>query len=150
MIDPATLATLHEIVRRESLSLLHYVGDAFPWTRDGGHAALARLRQIVDEDRRDTAGLVRYLQRRRATPPHFGSFPNWFTSINFVALDYLLPRVLDEQRQEVVALERDRTRLTDDEARSQVEQLLERKRHRLQALETLAAEQAKPVTAAAP
>ena len=85
------------------------------------------------------AELGRYLVRRRITPPALGAYPINFTSYNFVALDFLLPRLLEHQRADITALERDRVALGDPEARAQVQALLEVKRRNLGTLEALAA-----------
>jgi hypothetical protein len=137
VIDPRTRALLHEAVRRASLSLLNYVGDAFPWTTAEGDAALAKLRQIVAEDREATGALGRFLAKKRMPPPFIGSYPGGFTTMNFVGLDYLLPRLVAAQRQEVAALERDRGAVTDAEARAEWDKVLAVKRRHLTALERL-------------
>ena len=76
MIDPRTQALLQRVFRRESLSMLRYVGEAFPWTSAGGDAALRRLREIEAEDREATADLGLFLFRRRIPPSYTGSFPS--------------------------------------------------------------------------
>ena len=86
MIDPQTRDLLQAIARRESRSLLSYVGEAFPWVSADGGAALAKLQQIVAEDREATAALGRFLTRRRMSPPFTGAYPSGFTAFNFLAL----------------------------------------------------------------
>jgi len=137
VIDPRTRALLQEAVRRANLSLLNYVGDAFPWTTAEGGAALYELRRIVAEDREAAAALGRFLARKRIPPPFIGSYPMAFTTINFIGLDYLLPRLVAAQREEIAALERDRAAATDAEARAEWDKLLAAKRRGLAALERL-------------
>ena len=43
-------AVLQDIVRRESRSLLSYIGDAYPWTTAAGGPALARLSEIIRQE----------------------------------------------------------------------------------------------------
>jgi hypothetical protein len=139
VIDPQTETLLQDIVRRESRSLLLYVGEAFPWTTTRGGPTLDRLKQLVHQEADAVAALGRYLVRRRVTPPALGAFPTGFTTYNFVALDFLLPRLAEQQRVDTAALERDLAAVGDPEARAQVQALLETKRLDLAGLEALAA-----------
>jgi hypothetical protein len=137
-MDLPTAVLLQEVVRRESLSLLAYVGDAFPWTTRGGDAALAQLRKIVSEHDRAVTVLGKYLARRRMPPAAIGSFPSSFTTMNFVALSYLLPRLTESETQSLALLESDAARVTDPEARAALDQFLTGKRDRLARLQSLA------------
>jgi hypothetical protein len=145
LIDAQSAAVLQEIVRRESLSLLSYVGDAFPWTTARGVPALTCLQQLVHAHRDAVADLGRFLTRKRTPVGYIGSYPTSFTTINFVSLDYLLPRLTADERRGITQLERDLGVLTDAEAHDQVVRLLQVKRHHLQALELLATEYGKPL-----
>jgi hypothetical protein len=137
-MDLPTAVLLHEVVRRESLSLLAYVGDAFPWTARGGDAALAQLRQIVSEHNRAVTVLGKFLARHRMPPGAIGSFPSSFTTINFVALSYLLPRLIESEARSLALLESDATRVSDPEARAALDQFLTGKRDRSARLRSLA------------
>jgi hypothetical protein len=139
VIDAPTQALLQDVLRRESLSLLQYIRDAFPWTAVGEEATWGRLRQTADEDGRAVAALGRFLGRRRIPLPYVGQYPVDFTSINFVALDWLLPRLAEAQRHEVTALEADVKRATDPDACAELQRLLDVKRQHLAALEAPAA-----------
>ena len=139
MIDPRTQALLQQAFRRESLSMLRYVGEAFPWTAAAGDSALRRLREIEAEDREATADLGRFLFRRRIPPSYTGSFPSAFTTINFISLEYLLPRLVESQRKALADLERDLAAATDVDARAELEKLLAVKRFHLSELEGLKA-----------
>jgi hypothetical protein len=150
VIDPRTGALLQAVVRRESLSLLSYVGDAFPWATAADGAALAALKQVVAEDRAATAVLRRWMARRRVPPPYVGSYPVGFTTLNFVALDHLLPRLLAEQRRAVADLERDRSAASDAEAKAELDKLLAAKRRHVAALEGLTAPPPAPAEPAVP
>jgi hypothetical protein len=144
VIDAPTQALLQDVLRRDSLSLLQYIRDAFPWTRLEEQGAWPALRQVVEEDAHGLAELAQFLARRRVPLPYIGTFPVDFTSINFVSLDFVLPRLLDEQRREVAALEADLARVSDPEAREQLQRLLDMKRRHLPALEGLAAAHPEP------
>ena len=136
-MDAPTAALLQEVVRRERLSLLTYVGDAFPWTARGGNAALAQLRQIFAEHNRAVTVLGRILERRRVPLTFIGSFPSGFTAINFLALSHVLPRLIEAEGKALALLEAETLRATDSEARAAVEQFLAGKRDLLARLEAL-------------
>jgi hypothetical protein len=141
VIDTTTQALLQEIVRRESRSVLMYVGDAFPWTTSRGEETLERLRRLVTAERGAIAALGQYLVRRHLPPPYTASYPSNFTTINFLALDYLLPRLVEHERRSLADLERDLPRIADAEARAEVDKLAAVKRRHLAELQELAAAQ---------
>ena len=138
MIDSQSQALLQEALRREERSELMYVAAAYPWTAARGHAALDALQALIREEADALTALGRWLTRRRVPLPYLGAFPTGFTTINFLALDYLLPRLRDHQREAVARLARDAHAVTDPEARGQLESLLELKRRHLATLESLA------------
>src|SRR2546421_12124234 len=99
MNDKPTFAMLESVFRRESRSLLQYIRDSFPWTPQGDQEVLAEVHRMADEQRGQAATLAQFLTRQRHTVPYTGSYPSSFTTINYAALDYVLPRlVADEQR----------------------------------------------------
>jgi hypothetical protein len=139
-MDDATRDLLPEIVRRESRSLLSYVGDAFPWTTSQGGPALQRLQQLVAAEREAVAALGRFLTRRRLPLAYTGSYPSSFTTINFLALEHILPRLAAWEKRSVAELERDVAALRGDaDARALAERLLALKRENLTTLEAMAA-----------
>jgi hypothetical protein len=144
VIDAATQTLLQGVLRRESLALLQYIRGAFPWTGAEEQDAWGKLRQVVDEDGQAIAELGQFLVGHRVPLPYIGQFPVDFTSINFVSLDWVLPRLAEEQRREVAALEADLARATDAEARAELQRLLDVKRRHLPVLEGLAAAHPEP------
>jgi hypothetical protein len=144
VIAAPTQALLQDVFRREGLTLLQYIRDAFPWTAVGEEEAWGKLRQVVDEDTAAVTDLGRFLTRRRVPLPYVGQFPVEFTSINFVALDWVLARLADAQRREVATLEADVSRAADPEARAALQQLLDVKRRHLSVLEGLATAHPEP------
>lgn len=145
MIDAQTQALLEAIVQRESRSLLQYVGEAFPWATREEQAALAELQTLIEEERQGVAALIQFLVRRGHVYPYLGQYPENFTTINFVALEHLLPLLAEHERRTLADLERDLGRMPDAEARQKVQNYLETKRRRRKVLEELAA--ARPATA---
>lgn len=139
MIAAQDAAVLETAIRREGRSLLQYVSEAFPWTNSAGDPNTENVRELAREERDAVGALVKFLTRRRHTVPYLGPYPMAFTTMNFVSLEYLLPRLADDGRRAIAALERDRSALTDADARAEVEKFLEMKRRHLKALEALAA-----------
>jgi rubrerythrin len=145
VMNPANVALVQDIVRRESLSLLNYVGDAFPWTTSAGSAKLARLQDVVRAHREAVAEAGQFLTKKRTPVGYIGSYPANFTAINFLSLDYILPRLAAAEANGVARLEREAASLTDPEAVAMVQHLLSVKRDHLKTLEGLAAEHEKPL-----
>ncbi|HEY7426122.1 MAG TPA: hypothetical protein VH682_17965 [Gemmataceae bacterium] len=137
MIDPHSQTLLQDILRRESRSVLLYVDEAFPWTTLTEEKSLTTLRQLIAEERQAVTALGQFLVRQRVPLPFLSSFPVRFTTINFLAFDYVLPRLLDDERQSIAALERDLPALKDPAAHTEVEKLLALKRRHLPQLEAL-------------
>ena len=129
---------LEAAVRREGRSLLQYVSEASPWTKTVGDTTPDKVRDLAREDRAALAALTKFLARRRHAIPYLGAFPMAFTTMNFVSLDYLLPRLTESARQSVAALERDRAALSDADAKAELDRFIELKGNHLKALEALA------------
>jgi hypothetical protein len=144
MIDARTATILQGVVRREGRSLLQYVHDSFPWTQTGNQEMLTKIQALVEEERAATAALARFLIEQRFPPPYLGAYPTGFTTINYVSLESLLPRLLDFQKEAVAALQRDLAEVTDADARKQLLGLLEMKQRHLETLESLAAAHPQP------
>jgi hypothetical protein len=144
VIDRKTEAILDGIVRRESRSLLAYIGDAHPWTTTSQTAALATVKSAVLAETAAVSALGRFLIRQGLMPSFLGSYPASFTSFNFVALDFLLPRLIQEEKRLIAALTDDLGAIDNAGAKLVVEGLLEVKKKNLATLESLAAPQPVP------
>jgi hypothetical protein len=138
VIDPRTCAVLQEIMKRESRSLLQYVAEAYPWTTPEEQAAQAQLQQIIGEEREGAAEIGHFLTRHRLALPYFGAYPAEFTNANFIALDYLLPRLAADEHRAIAALEQELSGLQDAEARALGQKILDKKRQHLTTLAGLA------------
>jgi hypothetical protein len=138
-MEPQTRAILEDVVRRESRSLLVYVGDAYPYTNSDGEPRLAALRRAIKEVASAVVELGRFLLKNRVTPPPLGAYPASFTAYNFVALSFLVPRLIDAERRSVAALEADLKQIKGAAAKEQVAALLAHKQHALTILEGLLA-----------
>ncbi|MFO0878831.1 MAG: hypothetical protein U0840_15930 [Gemmataceae bacterium] len=137
MIDPGSQAVLASILRRESRSLLLYVGDAFPWATASQTQELTTLQGLIHQERAAVASLGQFLLRQRVGLPFIGAYPMAFTTIHFVALDYLLPRLIEAQSHGIEQLQGDLERLVDAGSRLEVERLLAVKKRTQAGLERL-------------
>jgi hypothetical protein len=135
--DSRSFSILQGIVRRESRTLLQYIRDSFPWTPASDESALIQLRQLADEQREETAKLGRWLSRNRQIVPNLGSFPAAFTTINYASLDYVIPKVIADERADLLHMEQDLASITDADARTIAAELVEKKRQHLKAIEEL-------------
>ena len=99
------------------------------------------LQQFIAAERVAVANLGRFLVRQRIPLPYLPPYPAHFTTINFLALDFLLPRLLEYERRSIAELERDRAALKGPAAQAEVDKLLALKRRHLPCLEELASTQ---------
>lgn len=146
-MNPSIVSILQEVVRRESCSLLLYIGDAYPWTTTQQAPDLVTVRRLVASESAAVTSLGRYLVRQRITPPATGSYPASFTSCNFIDLAYLLPRLIAAQDTLIATLTADIHKLSDEEARKQLEALLATKQATLAGLKQVQALRTQPVSA---
>lgn len=141
MIDRQTQMVLQDVVRRESRSVLTYVAEAYPWTTSTETKALTALQQFIAAESEAVTCLGRFLVRQRIALPYFPSYPAHFTTINFLALDFLLPRLIEQERQSIADLARDLASVKEPAARTELERLLVLKRRHLPQMEELASVQ---------
>jgi hypothetical protein len=134
---PADQERLRELVRREGRSLLRYVRDAEPWVPAKDRGALEQVRAMSAAETAALDDLTTRLVRRRVTLPSTFGFPTAFTSLNFLALSALLPRLVEAQRRGVAALSEDEAALADDEMRGRVTELRAQKERHLGGLKSL-------------
>lgn len=140
-MDTTTIATLQDILLRESHTLLNYMSTAGPWT-DSEHADNPnRLNKLAAEERAATNRLMNWLLRRKI-PPLGGSYPKDFTTLHFVAMDHLLPQLVKSERRLLDQLRQDAAKIADQEPRHITDEMIEMKRRHLAELESLAAEYA--------
>ncbi len=148
MSDDVSIGVIQEIVRREGRSFLQYIGDTFPWVGGEDRAAFVQLQQLITEQQQGIGDLMRLLGRRRANLPYLASYPQSFTTWNFVSVKALVPRLVDDVRRSIDALTQDTARISDPEALTLVESYLTMKRKHLQTLEAMPVHSPQPVAVA--
>jgi hypothetical protein len=137
MMDARTQALLQDLVRRATRSMLQYVGEAYPWAPDTEADLLTKVQAVISEEERAVEGLAAFLRKKRIGIGYLGSYPQKFTNLNFVSLDYLMPRLLDWQRNWVGVLEKDAAQIGEPEASAEVAKLVTVARRHLNELEIL-------------
>jgi hypothetical protein len=133
-MDAALEARLQDLIRAEGRSLLQYVSESFPWTKAPDQTVRDQVLSFARADADALARLSRHLAKERVRLPHPGSYPMSFTTVNFVSLDYLLPRLIEEQRARVAAVERLCNALPEGPVKNLVGELLVLKRQHLSQL----------------
>lgn len=78
-------------------SLLQYVGESWPWTSAEESDERAAVERMVAEQRETVLQLAALLDARKHRIT-YGQYPSEYTSLHYVALDYLLEQLVDEQR----------------------------------------------------
>jgi hypothetical protein len=137
MMDESELRVLSQTLARQSSSLLLYLRGAWPWTPASDQPAIDRLRSLQAEEFDATRKLGEFLLKNRGTPSG-PVFPEEFTTLHFVGLDHLLPRLVSFQQWLLQGCEIDLAKLTDAKARALGESLVEMNRRHLAELEALA------------
>ena len=138
-MNAANLRLIHRLIEMGSTSLLQYVSEAVPWSADSAHVAIDQVCAIAREERAEVVRLTRQLQKRHLDLPKMGSFPSQFTTINYVTIDYLLPRLIAEGQRDIAELQGRLHLAVDDEVRGWMQGYLARKERHLQALQVLTA-----------
>jgi hypothetical protein len=133
--DPARLLT--DALRRESRSLLQYVRAADPWAPAADRHLLTAVREMADKEAATLDRLAAFLQTKRVPLPHLGAFPTAFTSLNFVAVRSLLPRLIKDVGRGLDDVKRAAASLPAEWC-GPVEELLAQKQVQLETLRSLA------------
>jgi hypothetical protein len=111
---------LNELLIGLGRSLLQYVGESWPWTPGDDVEEKSVIDRLVAQQRESVAHLAALLDERgHLIDP--GAYPTDYTSLHYVALDYLLGRLVAQQQE----LAGDaRTALQDSQGDEEVEMLL--------------------------
>lgn len=121
-------------------SFAMYLSDADPWTSEADIEAKASnaLSNIVADQRESCRRIAEMLYERREEVEQ-GEYPMDFTDCHFLSLDFLLTKLIDEERGMIAHIERLVPLFGNDRAaRELVEETLGSERAHLEALESLA------------
>src|SRR5207244_8212116 len=123
--------------RRESMSPVQYGREAPLWVAGPDREALDKLRARAGAELKAVDALGKLLLARKVALSHLGPFPSEFSSFNDMALKYLLPILVREQRKARADLEADLPHVADGEAAALVKGLVELKRQHLTELDAI-------------
>ncbi|MGD9856553.1 MAG: hypothetical protein AB7U20_16520 [Planctomycetaceae bacterium] len=99
MAETVSSAQLNDLLIAIGRSLLQYVCESWPWSASGSEGIGLTLDRLAAEQRQDVGILVRLLASRGEIVD-FGTYPTEYTSLHYVAVDYLLDKLV--QNQEVI------------------------------------------------
>lgn len=101
--------TLNDLLINLGKSLLQYVGEAWPWVEEGAEAEHATITALVARQQ-VYVGALSHILSERGHVIDFGTYPTEYTDLHYVALDYLLSQLVENEAALVddirVALER--------------------------------------------
>jgi hypothetical protein len=136
-MDAGSLQLLHELIAMGSTSLLQYVSESSPFSGDAAHVDVDRVKAAAREERDEVVRLTRLLQKRHERLAKTGSYPSHFTTMNFVTLDYLRPKLIAETEREIASIAGKLDSAGDEEIRQLAENYLAMKRRHLEMLQTM-------------
>lgn len=131
-----------DILRRESRTFLQYIREAFPWAKAKDDATRLAVLSAAQADAEAVTRLGHLMQKKHLPMPALGAFPTAFTESNFVAVSFLVPKLIAKQRQAIDELAGRVPSVDDADIRELLEGLLAQKRRHLSDLETLVGPQA--------
>ena len=134
-MGPADTGRLQDVFRRESRSLLQYARESAPYATGADRKILAEVQRIAEEESTALGGFAEFLNTQRVPIPYLGSFPMVFTDLNFVAIRFLVPKLVTAQRLDLASLESGVESLTDPLGQGAVRTLVDLHRRHLKELE---------------
>jgi hypothetical protein len=125
---------LNDLLVEIHRSLVQYAAEAWPWSTGGAGELQAAILSLAERQRQD-AGRIVHLLKERGEVIDFGMFPHAYTSLHYVALEYLAAMFLEGQRGLVRLLDDSVSRFHGDpEAQRLVSQIAISQREGLQRL----------------
>ncbi len=97
MFLPNTLESLSRMVIQQHRSLLQYADLCWPWVDLQDSKERSILKNLAATQREGIRKLIRELDRR-GWPVDYGQFPAEYADLNFVALDYLWPKIVQAEQ----------------------------------------------------
>ncbi|MGE5193422.1 MAG: hypothetical protein ACM3U2_13085 [Deltaproteobacteria bacterium] len=149
MTDRTSNEILSRLVPRIYRSLLQYTVECWPWTPsaespDGKSPEQKAVEQLAARQQQFVGRLVDLLSRR-AEAVDFDNYPD-FSELHYVALDYLLGKLIADEQRLVSEVEAARGAIRNDpEAAGLISELIAAERENLTRLRDLAAKAAAAV-----
>jgi hypothetical protein len=113
MSQQTVIEALNRLIANQCYSLVNYLSEAPPWTRPGNEELMEATRDIVQGHEHYVQRLADAIEDRRGVL-EVGRFPMRFLSLNDLALDYLLVRLIEDQRSNIQVAEQCTAELVED------------------------------------
>jgi hypothetical protein len=113
MLRQRVIDVLNRLFAIQRFSLVNYLREARAWTHPGNESLLDAIRASVNEHDHFASRLAEEIAERDGCVES-GSYPIEFTSLNDLALDYLLKGLVEHQQRDIHAMEQCAAELVDD------------------------------------
>ena len=113
MVEAKTNQLLEDLLVHQYRSLPMFLTEAAPWTHRGDENATGVLLDIVAYQR-ELSGRIAAELVQRGCPIDTGGYEMDFLDLHFLALDFLLPRLIENQQNEVTSIGCIAEQLEDD------------------------------------
>lgn len=97
MSDATMYAALNDLLINVGRSLLQYVGECWPWSDANAQDEQQAIDRLVQRQKQQVGQLANLL-RDAEWSTDYGSYPTEYTDLHYVALDYLLDQLIQNQR----------------------------------------------------
>jgi len=98
MTDVNPNSLLNDLLIELHRSLIQYVAEAWPWTTQQDAELKQAVERVARRQQTDVAQLVQVLQDRGHTID-FGVYPHEYTSLHYVALEFLFNALKQSQQE---------------------------------------------------
>ena len=113
MSQQTVIGVLNRLMANQCYSLVNYLSEAPPWMHPGNEELVEATRGIVADHEHYAQRLADAIDDRDGCLAS-GSFPMTFLSLNDLALDYLLVRLIENQQSNIQAAEQCMAELVED------------------------------------
>lgn len=136
-MSPADANRLQEVYRREYRSLLQYAREASPYTSVPDRPVRDSVMRIANEESAALQSFGEVLETSRVALPQLGSFPMNYTDLNFVTIRHLVPKLIAEQKRDVMKLESELPAFADVIVRAAMQKLVDLHQRHLKEMEAI-------------
>jgi hypothetical protein len=113
MSQQTVIGALNRLLAHQCYSLVNYLSEAPPWTHPGNEELVEAIRNIGVDHEPYAQRLADAIEDRNGCLAS-GSFPMTFLSLNDLALDHLLVRLIENQQSNIQAAEQCMAELVED------------------------------------
>jgi len=112
MPDARHNAVLNDLLICLYRSLLQYTIECWPWTDDSELEQRQAIEELATRQRAQVGRIVELLESRQY-PIDFGQYPDW-SELHYVALEYLLAKLIEDEANITASVERAQAALAED------------------------------------